>query len=177
MEATSKGALLERLAAEEAAFEAFLAAVGEARMERPGATGGDDDWALKDVIAHLTAWRWRSVEELEAAARGEVPAPPPWPADLPTEGPDEWSAVNAWLRERDRGKSLAEVLADSRASFRRLEAAVRALPEEDLLTPGRFPWADGEALGPAVLASSFGHFHDEHESTLRAWLAGIDGNG
>ena len=42
-------------------------------LEQPGAMG---DWTFKDVAAHLTAWRRRTVVRLEAAARGEAEPPP-----------------------------------------------------------------------------------------------------
>ncbi len=43
------------------------------------------------------------------------------------------------------------------------------MPERDLLEPGRLEWLGDHPL-TAVLDGSFGHFHEEHEPTLRAWL-------
>jgi hypothetical protein len=52
------------------------------------------------------------------------------------------------LTNRDR--PLAEVLADSRQVCQQLVDFVEALPEADLMEPGRFEWMEGHALGPAA---------------------------
>ncbi len=101
-------------------------------------------------------------------ARGEPEPPAPWPRELDTD-----DTINAWINERSRGRSLADVLADARASYDRLAAVVRALPEDALVDPNRFAWAEGNAIGPAIASGMFfGHLHDEHEPDVRAWLAG-----
>ncbi len=94
------------------------------------------------------------------APAGEPPTP--WPGHLT--GDD---AINAWIYERNRDRSR-EVLAEADASFARLAAAVAALPDEDLTAPGRFAWLEGQ---PLVAADFFGHLHEEHEPSIRAWLA------
>ena len=42
------------------------------------------------------------------------------------------------------------------------------MPEADVTTPGRFDWMEGQAL---VDADFFGHLHEEHEPSIRDWLA------
>jgi hypothetical protein len=164
---TDKMAQLARIERERAAWEALLAEVGEERMDRPGAAG---DWTFKDVIAHLNGWRVRTIDRLEAAARGEAPPAFPWPADLDEDTDEGVEAINRWMYERNRDRSAAEILTESREQFRRMRAAVEAIPEADLVTPGRFDWLDGHPLS-AVLAGSFGHLREEHEPALRTWLA------
>ena len=62
-------------------------------------------WSVKDVVAHLAAWRRRTVARLEAAGRGQPEPAPEWPIDLRDD--DE---INSWFHARDRGKSVREVL-------------------------------------------------------------------
>lgn len=100
---------------------------------------------------------------LQAALRGEAEPPPPWPAHLTTD--DE---INAWIYEQSRGRPVREVLDDSRRVFQELRAALESLPEAELLDPQRFPWMEGQ---PLTGAAFFGHFHEEHEPEMRAWLA------
>ena len=169
---TSKAQLLERIRAERAGWEALLGEIGEERMTQPGATG---EWAFKDVAAHLNGWRERTVARLEAARRDESPPPPPWPAGFDEDSDEGVDRINAWIYERNRDRPLQDVLGEARAQFQQLEDAVGELPERDLTDPGRFPWLGGEPLGPAVLGGSFGHFHEEHEPTIRAWLDRISG--
>src|SRR5215831_13108863 len=97
----TKTELLAGLHSEQEQWEALLAQIGEARMDQPGVAG---EWSIKDIVAHLTGWRRRTVARLQAAQRGEAAPPPPWPAHLRTV--DE---VNAWIYEQNRGRSVREV--------------------------------------------------------------------
>jgi hypothetical protein len=156
----SKTEMLADLHREQEQWEALLAEIGEARMDQLGVAG---EWSIKDIVAHLTGWRRRTVARLQAAQRGEADPSPPWPAHLQTD--DE---INAWLYQTDRDRSVREILRDSRQVFQQLLAAIEAFPEAELLDPHRFPWWDGDVLSAAAL---FGHFHEEHEPDMRAWLA------
>lgn len=160
----------EALAAFDAArreHQAFWAAIPRERMLEPGATG---PWSVKDVIAHLTAWRSRTVARLEAAVAGQPEPPPPWPPDLMETATDD--SINAWFYQRDRDKSLDTVLAEWDNTFDQLRAACVALPDKALFDPAYFPWLEGAALIEVVGSGFLGHFRDEHEATLRGWLAG-----
>lgn len=173
VDATSKDDLLAAIERERAGWEALLAEVGEDRMEQPGAAG---DWTFKDVVAHLSGWRERTLARFAAARPGEEPAPPPWPAEFDEETDEGLERINGWMYERNKDRSLADVLAESRQQFRQMGEVVAALPEPDLMEPGRFPWmwTEDRPLGPANLSSSFGHLHEEHEPAIRAWLASLD---
>ena len=152
--------LLTQLNSEQQAWEELLGEIGEDRMEEPGAAGA---WSIKDVIAHLTAWRRRTVGRLESVARGQPEPPQEWPAGLHQD--DE---INAWFHARDRGKSVAQVLSESRRVFEQLVSAIEKLSEDTLDRPERFPWMEGAPLTGATL---FGHFHTEHEADMRAYLS------
>ncbi len=92
-------------------------------MDQIGVT---EQWSVKDVIAHLTGWRRRTVARLQAARRGEQEPVLPWPADMQTD--DE---INAWLYEANRSRSLRDVLDDSRQVFHQLMAAVDAMRRQN----------------------------------------------
>ena len=154
----SRDDLLERIRAERAQWHELLAEVGEERMEQPGLMGS---WTFKDLVAHLTTWGARTIARI-AAGPGTEPAPP-WPSHL-----TEDDEINAWAHEQNRDRPLSEVLAEADLSFERLAAAIAALPDADLTTPGRFTWMGGKAL---VDGDFFSHFHEEHEPSVRAWLA------
>ena len=157
----TKDDLLAYIQAEHANWRALVAEVSEERMEQPGPMG---DWTFKDLVAHLLGWRERTLRRLEAGPDREPPTP--WPGHL-TEV-DEVDEINEWIYEQNRDRPLHEVLAEADASYQRLAAAVAALPEEDLTTPGRFAWMEGKSLAGGDL---FDHLHEEHEPDIRVWLA------
>jgi hypothetical protein len=159
---TTKAQLLDEMRQENDQFEALLAAIGPARMTQPEVAGG---WSIKDIVAHLTAWRRRSVARFQAARTGEPAAPPPWPPELQDE---DFDAINAWIYAANRDRPLEAVLADSRDTFQQLVDAISALEEAQLRDQSRFAWLEGSQFRGSTF---FGHFHDEHESDMRAWLA------
>lgn len=159
-----KSELLNGLQAENQQWVALLDQIGPARMDQPGVTG---DWSIKDIVAHLTGWRRRTVARLQAAQRSESAPPPPWPAHLQTD--DE---INAWIYASTQGRSVREVLDESQQVFQQLLAAVAGLPDEVLKdVQHHLPWLEGH---PFNAAEFFAHFHEEHEPEMRAWLAQVE---
>lgn len=161
-EYTSKAELLEAIRIQRSNIDRVVDEAGD-RMEQPGAMG---DWTLKDVIAHLTGWRQNSVARMEAAVNGGPPILP-W---TNTDDDDDAEPINQRMYEQSHDRPLADVLMDSRESFDRLEAAVSALDDDDLLTVDRYNWLPGMALGPAVITGTVEHFHEDHEADIRAFL-------
>jgi len=159
-----KSELLNGLQGEYQQWEALLDQIGDARMNQGGVIG---HWSIKDIVAHLTGWRRRTVARLHAAQRSEPDPPPPWPAHLQTD--DE---INAWIYESNHGRSVREVLDESHQVFQQLLAAIEGLPDEVLMdVQHHLPWLEGNPFSPAGI---FAHFHDEHEQDMRAWLARVE---
>ena len=155
--------LAQEIQDEQAAWQALLAEVGEDRMEEPGPMGA---WTFKDLAAHLLFWQERMFDRMEAGPGGNPPAP--WPAELGDEDEtDNWDEINAWIRDQHRERPLRDVLADVDRSYERFAQLIATMPDEELLTPGRY-----EAMGPEALieADFFGHLHEEHEPSVREWL-------
>jgi hypothetical protein len=154
-------------------LDAVIGQVDEERAVEPGAFG---EWSFKDLIAHLTGWRVVTAARLEAGLSHTEPVFP-WPPQL-EEGvdPDEGDVdeINRWFFEANRDKPLTVVVAESNAAFDRVERAIAIMPEEDLLTSGRFAWPNWPpdiALGPGVVRGTYDHYHVDHEPDIRAWLA------
>jgi hypothetical protein len=165
-----KSELLNWLREEYQKWEALLDQIGSTRMDQHGVNG---DWSMKDIVAHLTGWNRSLVARLHAVGHGEPEPAPPWPAHLQTE--DE---INAWIYESNRGRSVREVLVESRQVFEQLLAVVERLPEdvriEQLHERERvfhLVWVGNERF-PA--GEVFDHFHDDHEPDVRAWLARVE---
>ena len=166
----NKSELLNWLQQEYRQWEELLDQIGPERMEQPGVNG---DWSMKDIVAHLTGWQPRVNAHLQAARRGEPESPSPWPAHLQTD-----DDINAWIYESQSGRPLRDVLDESRQVFQQLLDIVEGLPEdvriEQVHQGGRdyhLVWLDGQRFQPGEF---FDHFHDDHESNVRAWLTRME---
>ena len=150
----NKPALLGMIRSARARWEALLAEIPAAWMTEPGVEG---EWSVKDVVAHIA---WGEREALGVAkARALV-------------GSDLWRLPederNAAVFEQNRGRALADVLAESRRVFGQYLAAVGALSQEDLNEPGRFPGMP-EGWRPWRIVYDPTHY-DVHARSVRAWL-------
>lgn len=77
---------------------------------------------------------------------------------------------NDVIHERTTALPTAELLRAASATWDRLDAAIVALPEAVLLTPGQFPWIDGEAVGIWVVGTIVKDYHQDHEADVQARL-------
>jgi len=163
-EQMSKSKLLERMQSERQRLEATLARLSENQMTTPGV---NDQWSVKDILAHITVWERRMVRWLEETVGDEVPEM--LPAGMTWDDLDEWNE-QTYLDNRDR--PLAEVLADFKSSYPQALKAVKAVSEEDLIDPHRFEWRAGKPLWVMVAANTFWHYK-EHNMSIRIWLEGV----
>ena len=158
----SKTQLLAELNQENADWQALLDDIGEANMTQPEVAGG---WSIKDIVAHITGWRRRTVRRLQAILNHEPDFTPPWPSEL-----QEVDEINAWIYASNRDRPLADVLSDSREVFQQLVHAIDAFSDDVLQHPLLTEWLEGVPISGKLF---FSHFHEEHESDMRAWLAGL----
>ena len=155
----SKTQLLAELRNEQAAWEALLDEIGEAHMTQPEVAGG---WSIKDIVAHITGWRRRSVRRFQALLHHAPDFSPPWPPEL-----REDDEINAWMYESNRDRPLADVLSESREVFQQLVETLDAFSEEELQDLRRTLGLEEEQVSGSLF---FAHFHEEHEPDMRAWL-------
>ena len=94
--------------------------------------GTYDQWSVKDVIAHVAAWKERTTQELAAVASG---GPRP-------EG-DNLEQINARIFEKHLDCTWNEVLALSKRAYEALCERVETMPEEDLTNDKAIEWYDG----------------------------------
>lgn len=145
-------------------WEALLASLG---VEQITAPHFDDDWSIKDVIAHLWAWQQISIVRMEAAVLNRQPEFPRWVATLPGDWEENADQTNSWIYETYHEEPWAEIYSRWRDGFRRLLELSEGIPERDLLDAGRYPWLEGYPLA-FVLLASYEH-HQEHLEKLLAW--------
>ena len=155
----SKTQLLTELRQEQSAWEALLDEIGQAHMTQPEVAGS---WTIKDIVAHVTGWRRRTVRRFQALLHHEPDFSPPWPPEL-----REDDDINAWIYEANRARPLAEVLSESREIFQQLVETLDAFSEEELQDLRRILGLEEEQVSGSMF---FAHFQQEHEPDMRAWL-------
>lgn len=112
-------------------------------------------WAVKDIVAHISAWHRELAPALERLARGERPIP----EGVSYEDVDAW---NARFVAAKKTAPLAEVLRElerSHTDFMRAAAAVPVARFE----PGRTAWK--------IVDQNSAHHYKEHGDQIRAWRA------
>ena len=134
----------------------------------------DSLWSAKDHLAHLAWWRNRAADTLNAARTGrDVPAPV-----------DE-TERNAQTYMEHKDRSAAEIKEEARASWDRLEQAVEACSEEELIKPHPVqpdrPLWDSASGNYAHLGNHlmFWHMDSNREKAAESaamWAYEVDGN-
>lgn len=156
----SKDELLEKLRSAHASLQAAIDGLTEAQMNRPGMIGG---WSIKDLIAHLTYWERRAAFLLESAVSGY------------REEADTWKIgsvddQNNRSFQNNKGRPVADVLADWRSILNTLAALIERLPEEQLAGDNRPGWLGGDSLSIRIEDETYGHI-EEHWPDLQDGLA------
>jgi len=100
--------------------EEFIAELPEAERL---AVGAPDDWAAKDLVAHVTTWRDRRAAELADAGRAPLP-----PED------DEFDKANRHIFDQNRNLAWQVVHERARVAWDRFAAALAQLTDELLDT-------------------------------------------
>jgi tetratricopeptide (TPR) repeat protein len=132
--------LLQRAHDEE---QALVAKLTEDERSTPGSL---ERWSAKDIVAHLAEWKARTGQRLVAAARNELP---------PTV--DDFDQVNAEIFEAHRHQPWADVLEKLHRAHEGLIERLRAIPEDDLVDPNRFPWQNGRPLWRDIAGNGYSH--------------------
>jgi hypothetical protein len=131
-------------------WESLLSGLTDDQLNAPQSPG---EMSIKDVVGHLRAWQQLSIARLEAAAGGGEPVMPDWTAGLPPDEEEELDAHNARIYALYHDQPWPDVHRAWREGFRRFLELAGAIPEEDLLAAGRYPWLEGYALIDVVEGS------------------------
>lgn len=164
----SKAELIERTTRARAALAALIAPLTDEQMARPG---GPDGWAVRDHLAHITAWQ----RSLVALLRGQ-PRKAAMGIDVATAAAGT-DAINALVYERNRDRPPAEVLAEFRAASAEVLTVLAPLNDDDLLLPYSHYQPDDPPYNPRpvmgwVAGNTCDHF-DEHTGWLRTLIASL----
>lgn len=148
-----RAALIALLNRSQAREEAFRSEFSEAEREQVGTA---DNWAPKEVIAHLAYWKNRQSVRVEAMARGE-------------EAPEseDWGMVNTETWPEHAQLTWGESVKRSDDATDRLIAAVKALPESSLTNPDDQE-SEANLLFGTTMGNSIGHVAEHMANHYRS---------
>jgi hypothetical protein len=160
---TTKDQLIHAIESQRARLDGILARLSPDDMVIPGAIG---EWSVKDTLAHIADWEQRFLGWYRAQMRGETPAVP---------GPGltwrDLDALNQAIHERHRDRALDDVWDEYRRSYAEMRAAIGAIPAEDLIVTGIYPWIGADHTLSDFIAGNSSEHYAQHRADLERWLA------
>ncbi|HEX5418050.1 MAG TPA: ClbS/DfsB family four-helix bundle protein [Chloroflexota bacterium] len=161
-----KSQLDEKIASSWARLQSLVDGKDEDGLQAPLANG----WSIKDHLAHVAAWEKVLIARLErqdfyaaiGVSRAEVKA-----VEASTGG-SRVDAINAVVQRQSHDRSLADVLADARATHARALAALAPLTDFDLLRTNRtfVPNAPSDDAIVEWILGNTAHHYDEHSEWI-----------
>ena len=112
-----------------------------------------ENWAIKDVLSHVTAWEQMVLSWYRAGLKGEIP-------QLPAPG-FNWRqipALNQHIYEQHRLESYADVRQKFDASYDDILSVVEAIDNVDLFTPERYAWTNKNTMGTYFVSATSSHY-------------------
>jgi hypothetical protein len=156
----NKTELLEELEDERQELLEMIGDLPEETLLQPGVIG---DWAIKDILAHLTYWEGQTVTLLFQVQQGIMK---PTTAHFSGETVDE---LNKRWHESGKDRPLDVIWKDWLGVRKQTIRRAGELNENDLTNPQRFPWLKGVPLWQWILNDTVEH-EGEHASQIREWL-------
>jgi len=155
-----KAQLIQMLTEEFDRWEKLLTSISTEQITAPNRVA---ELSIKDVVAHLTAWQQITAARLEAAKQNREPEFLGWPAELDIDA-DDVDEINAWIYATYHQRSWPDIQREWRERYRRTLELAQAIPENDLLSAGKYLWLKEYPLS-AVLLGTYEH-HEEHREAL-----------
>lgn len=121
-------------------------------QQMPGVNG---EWAVKDILTHLSVWEQFFLGWYQAGVRGETPVTP---APGHTWGWKSLGELNQRIFLEHQAQSPAETAQALAASHEQVVALIQTLSEEELFTPGRYGWLGKATLEASIRANTYNHY-------------------
>ncbi len=146
----NKPDLLAAIAKEYTALEATLEPLSPEQMSAPG---GEWEWSVKDILAHLIDWQQMLLGWYRAGQRGEKPAVP-----APGYKWNQMPELNQAIFEKHHQRPLDEVIDHFGASSGEILDVIQGLSNDELFTPGRYAWTQKNTLGAYFVSATSSHY-------------------
>lgn len=152
----TKSELLATLQASRKKLVAAIDDLSDVEQIEPGVI---DDWSVKDLLSHLTAWEAELVKMLAQMRQGKRPAF----LDL-----GDTDALNAKWHKETKDRSLDRVMADFHAVRKQTLRRVEGFSDKELSDPKLYKWLGGRPLSEWIASETYEH-EAEHAEHIRQW--------
>ncbi len=153
----NKSELVSALGASRNALLAAIDDLTDFELIEPGVV---NDWSVKDILSHLTAWEAELVTLLVQARNTKRPA------FLDRGDTDELNAK--WYNEY-KNRALDRVMADFAAVRKQTIRQVASYSDKELNDPKLYKWLNDEPLWTWIAAETFEH-EAEHTEQIKKWV-------
>ena len=164
-EPTTKSELLATIQADYGALLDLVHRFSPTEQATPGING---DWAIKDLLTHLTAWEALFLGWYAAGERGETPA---MPAPDHTWGWKSLGELNQRLFLQHKDTPPATAAANFATSHAQVVALIETLSDTELFTPGHYGWLGKAPLAASIRANTYNHYRWATK-LIRQWERG-----
>jgi hypothetical protein len=118
-------------------------------------------WSPKDNLAHLAAW----MNFMRECYLDKKPAHEAMGIEAATYGKLDETGINAVLFERNRGRTVSDVLEGLKLSYKEVVETLKKMPFTDLMKPLRDNDPEKQPVIQWVLGNTSEHFV-EHRATI-----------
>jgi hypothetical protein len=124
--------------------------------------GVQDEWSVKDILVHLSAWEKYLLDRLGYVMTGQLPRYPimtSW---------DDVHRFNAQVYEENKGRPITSVVIEFRSLYRGVMTVLEALDEEMLNEPFTYDFPDDSlTLQQLIRSNTYEHYREHSITTDR----------
>ena len=154
----SKKELLKAISVSWAELNEAINSVSKEQLTQPGVQG---NWSVKDVMAHIAAWKRLAMDRIQAATTGES-------LKFPViKGDDFVDTFNADIYQTHKDQPLDEVITEFHAAYNEFNAQIEALDEELLFQNLPFDWAGNLTYQVLISANTHWHYPEHIDAILK----------
>lgn len=135
--------LIELLEMAQAALEDLVNGLSEVERQ---AVGQVDEWAPKDLVAHVTAWQKYLADWLSAVMK-EQPRPEF----------EDYEGFNRQIFFKYQHTPLSELMEMAEEVKVELISLISTFSEDDLTNPDRYSWREGRPLWRGIAGTGYSH--------------------
>ena len=148
---TNKTQLLIAMQKERDALEKLIA--GLTFEQREMTSIRIENWAFKDVLAHVTAWEQMVLGWYRAGLRGETP-------HLPAPG-FNWRqipALNEQIYQTHRTRPFPDIYQQFQNSYEEIKAVIEDVDETEMFTPEQYDWTNKNNMATYFISATSSHY-------------------